>query len=204
MSLAAVVRLCFPSLGFTLAALDVGLFISSCALDLIILFRGSIRRVRWNEEKLKEIEANKPVRQKITEPKTPYHPMIDDDDVSLSPVRHVFNDCIDDMDAKNLCPALKDVASPSRKTTGCSAGWTSSGDDANAVAHEEDSETDRSGRNFKEQRKSHYDEFFKIKELRRKGSFLEDEHDRMEDDLSSSLSSVVKDIGVEEGTATLP
>ncbi|KAG4184576.1 hypothetical protein ERO13_A09G180500v2 [Gossypium hirsutum] len=99
---------------------------------------GSIRRVRWNEEKLKEIEANKPVRQKITEPKTPYHPMIDDDDVSLSPVRHVFNDCIDDMDAKKLCPALKDVASPSRKTTGCSAGWTSSGDDANAVAHEED------------------------------------------------------------------
>ncbi|TYI11459.1 hypothetical protein ES332_A09G209000v1 [Gossypium tomentosum] len=99
--------------------------------------KGSIRRVRWNEEKLKEIEANKPVRQKITEPKTPYHPMIDDDDVSLSPVRHVFNDCIDDMDAKKLCPALKDVASPSRKTTGCSAGWTSSGDDANAVAHEE-------------------------------------------------------------------
>ncbi|TYJ19451.1 hypothetical protein E1A91_A09G192100v1 [Gossypium mustelinum] len=153
--------------------------------------------------------------------------MIDDDDVSLSPVRHVFNDCIDDMDAKKLCPALKDVASPSRKTTGCSAGWTSSGDDANAVAHEEevqkgyedtntfhystiqilslpDSETDQSGRNFKEQRKSHYDEFFKIKELRQKGSFLEDEHDRVEDDLSSSLSSGVKDIGVEEGTATLP
>ncbi|GMJ13564.1 hypothetical protein HRI_005025600 [Hibiscus trionum] len=159
------------------------------------------RRVRWNEENLGEIEANKPVRQKITEPKTPYHPMIDDDDGSLSPVGHGFNDCIDDaMDAEKLRSALKDVASSSRKTPGQCSGWTSSEDEADPM----DQQEDRSGVSFQELRKAHYDEFLKIKELRREGSFLEDEDDDVEGDPSSSLSFGVKDREIEVGIATLP
>ncbi|GMH18404.1 hypothetical protein Nepgr_020245 [Nepenthes gracilis] len=166
--------------------------------------------VRWDEANLAEIERNKPVRQKINEPKTPYHPMMDDDG-SLSPIHGSFEETVvDTAHADALWNALSDVASCSRKNSSRSGGWTSSEDEGDAVEQEdEDSETDRSGMTFKEHRRVHYDEFLIVKELRQKGSFLEDEDDDDENgnagkegrsNSSPEIHARVRDLDIDGGS----
>ncbi|KOM35983.1 hypothetical protein LR48_Vigan02g213300 [Vigna angularis] len=131
--------------------------------------------VRWNEANIGEIEANKPVRQKITEPKTPYHPTIDDES-SPSPVRGGFDECIEiedqDDSANSEGNAFNNALSSSRTGTKQSDGWTSSEDEVQETEDEEDKSL-----SFKEHRKAHYDEFLKVKELQQNASILEDSSD---------------------------
>ncbi|XP_076883872.1 protein phosphatase inhibitor 2-like isoform X1 [Bidens hawaiensis] len=150
----------------------------------------SSRSVRWDEAKLSEIEANKPVRQKITEPKTPYHRMTDVDG-SLSPAR---SPSYSERNDESVHSVFNDMVSDNNSQQ--QSGWAD--DDTDAMNDDnEDSEIGRSS-SFKDQRRAHYDEFHKVRELMRNGSLNEPSNDDDENlyedcETPSSLAVCVED-----------
>ncbi|XP_006647468.1 protein phosphatase inhibitor 2-like [Oryza brachyantha] len=113
--------------------------------------------VKWDEDNLNDIESTKPVREKITEPKTPYHPMVDEDDGPVSPQRSIGESV---GKSSPHADAIKNALMEA-----VSSGKFSARDSWEPCSNEEEQRTD-----FEEHRKAHYDEFRKMKEMLKKGT----------------------------------
>ncbi|XP_040988535.1 protein phosphatase inhibitor 2-like [Juglans microcarpa x Juglans regia] len=131
--------------------------------------------VRWDEAKLAEIEATKPVRKKIDEPKTPYHPKVNEDG-SLYSVGSTGNAA----QAEAIRNALNEVISSRMHSTGFTE-WTSSEDEADAMEQDKGSVKIEHDTSFKDHRRKHYDEFWRVKELKKNEFFPNDKNDEYDD-----------------------
>ncbi|WVZ74721.1 hypothetical protein U9M48_022873 [Paspalum notatum var. saurae] len=123
--------------------------------------------VKWDEVNLNNIESNKPEREKITEPKTPYHPMIDEDEGTVSPI-HLSEDSVD-----------KSAHADAIKTALAEAVCSGKIFDRNSWESCDNEEAVKQGTAFDDHRKVHYDEYHKMKQLLQKGT-MNDEADEDE------------------------
>ncbi|KAI4378143.1 hypothetical protein MLD38_015666 [Melastoma candidum] len=139
---------------------------------------GKANHVRWDEQNLGEIEANKPVRQKITEPKTPFHCAVNNEGNSCPPDH--LEEYIEDH-ANALRSALHEVASSRKNTSPRPRSCMSSEDNSESMELDnEESDVERSGMRFREQRRTHYNEFLIMRELRGSGSFEDEDNEESE------------------------
>ncbi|CAN4105317.1 unnamed protein product [Withania somnifera] len=126
---------------------------------------------------------------------------------SLSPIRGSFEEGNGNtVQAEAIRNALNEMASASKNKSQRS-GWTSSEDEADIMDQDGADSGSGKGKSFKEHRRAHYDEYRRVKELRLKGSSLEETSDDDDEDFvenhgrsdsSSSLTTAVQDIEIKE------
>ncbi|MCO5586831.1 hypothetical protein L7F22_040775 [Adiantum nelumboides] len=93
-------------------------------------------RVIWDEANLEYLDANKSPKQKITEPKTPYHVPAQEDG-SISPIAGEGRKFLDQAaQAEQIQHALLEVASTSNSQRRVNGGWTSSEDEGDDMDQE--------------------------------------------------------------------
>jgi len=134
-------------------------------------------RVIWDEANLGEIEANKPTRQKIDEPKTPYHAPEYDDGLVPS-ISHEETSLDDAAHAEAVRNALSRLVASSSEWSG-EGGDCSSGDEAEDMEYDGEVHTANGNSvSFEELRRLHYDEYRKVQELRQK-TFIDNGTDKV-------------------------